>query len=216
MKSYTIIGLGRFGSRLAEQLYENGNDVLVIDTNETLINSISESVTRAVVADAKNKDVLKNLGVSECDAVIVALASDLASSILITMNLKSLGVKKIVCKSHDDTHSEILKKLGADQVVIPERVVADKLATTLSSSNILELIELSDEFGIFERKAPLSWTDKKLHELNLRVKYGINIIAVKNEDNIKVSLTADYVIKESDILILLGEIDSIDKIKRIK
>lgn len=215
MKSYAVIGLGRFGTRVATSLYEFGEDVLAVDIDNELVNSVADCVTRAAVADAKNKNELKRLGVAQCDCAVVALGSDLASSVLITMNLKSLGVPYIICKAHDDTHREILEKLGADKVVIPEREIAEKTARSLSSPDFLEYIDLSEECGIIEITAPKSWSGKTLKELNIRGKYNINVIAVKDGDRILVSVPAEYAIKASDTLVLLGEYSALNKIKRV-
>ena len=216
MKSYAIIGLGRFGSHIAEKLYEQGSEVLAIDINDSLVEAISDRVTRAVVADAKNREVLRSLGIQNCDCVIVAIASDLASSVLITMNLKSLGILNIICKAHDDTHREILEKLGASNVIIPERAVAEKLAKSLTSPDVLEYINLSEHHGIVEMKAPLRWCKKTIRELNVRAKYNVNIIAVKQKSGIQVSPGADHVIEENDILVLLGRYDALDKLEKQK
>ena len=125
MKSYVVIGLGRFGSELATRLYSCGEEVMAIDMDEQLIDKIADRVTRAVAADARDPDVLKKLGVENFERAVVAVGSDLAASALITMNLKALNVPYIICKAHDDTYKDILEKLGADKVIIPEREVAD-------------------------------------------------------------------------------------------
>ena len=216
MRSYAVIGLGRFGSQAAARLYEYGEDVLAIDQEETLVNQMADRVTRAVIADAKDKAVLKSLGVADCDCAIVALGSDLAASVLITMNLKSLNVPHIICKAHDDTHREILEKLGADEVIIPERVIADKVASSLASPNILEYIDLSDDYGIVEVKAPASWVGKTIRELNVRKEYGTNILAVRQNDAIEVSPSAQYVIPAEATLVLLGDYTSLNAIKKLK
>ena len=150
MKSYVVIGLGRFGGELATRLYACGEEVMAIDTDEGLIDKIADRVTRAVAADARDPDVLKKLGVENFDRAVVAVGSDLAASALITMNLKALNVPFILCKAHDDTYKDILEKLGADRVIIPEREVADKLALGLTHAGVMEYIELSREFGIVE------------------------------------------------------------------
>ena len=216
MKSYAVIGLGRFGSQIATRLYEYGEDVLAIDRQELLINQFADRVTRAVVADAKDKTVLKSLGVADCDCAIVALGSELASSVLITMNLKSLHVPHIICKAHDDTHREILEKLGADQVIIPERVIADKIASSLAAPNILEYIELSNDYGIVEVKAPKSWVGKSFRELNVRDDFGVTVIAVKQAEQIKVSPSALYKVSEDATLVLLGDYEALEAIQTLK
>ena len=138
MKSYIVIGLGRFGFELATRLYACGEEVMAIDTDDGLVDKIADHVTRAVAADAKDPDVLKKLGAENFDRAVVAVGSDLAASALITMNLKALNVPFIICKAHDDTYREILEKLGADRVIIPEREVADKLALGLTHAGVME------------------------------------------------------------------------------
>lgn len=214
MKQYAVIGLGRFGTQLARRLYEYGEDVIAIDSSEDLVDMIADHVSRAVVADAKDKDTLKSLGVANCDCAIVSIGSDLASSVLITMNLKSLGIKHIICKAQDDTHREILEKLGADEVIIPEREVADKTARLLSSPNIIEYIELSSDHGIVEYKTPASWIGKTIRELNIRQKYGVNVISVKKGDDVSYSFNADYVFPDDSTVVLLGEMKMLEKFER--
>ncbi|MCF0121515.1 MAG: TrkA family potassium uptake protein [Oscillospiraceae bacterium] len=215
MKTYTVIGLGRFGRQLAARLYEYGEDVLAIDANSSLVNDIANKVTRAVTANAEDISVLRTLGVQNADCAIVAIGTNLASSLLITMNLKNLGVREVICKAHDDTHREILEKIGADRVIFPERIIADKTAEMLASPNILDEIELSEEYGIMELKTPSGWIGKTLEELNVRNRYGIDIIAVKENDRIKVSPTSQFVIPDGAVLVLLGEYAAIDKVKKL-
>ena len=205
MKSYIVIGLGRFGTRAATRLYELGCDVLAIDRSSDLVQPISNHVTQAVVGDARDKEVLRALGAKDFECAIVAIGDNLADSVLATMNLKELGVPYIVCKASDDTHRQVLLKLGADRVVIPEQEQADRLAKNLSTPNVLEYIELSDECGIIEIPAPKDWIGKSLRELNVRAKYGINIIAIKQDSKINVSPSPDYKIVDSDVMVVLGE-----------
>ena len=205
MKSYIVIGLGRFGTRAAKRLYELGCDVLAIDRNSELVQPISSHVTQAVVGDARDKEVLRALGAKDFECAIVAIGDNLADSVLATMNLKELGVPYIVCKASDDTHRQVLIKLGADRVVIPEQEQADRLAKNLSTPNVLEYIELSEECGIIEIPAPKDWVGKSLRELNVRAKYGINIIAIKQDSRINVSPSPDYKIVDSDVMVVLGE-----------
>ena len=179
MKSYIVIGLGRFGSELAAKLYECGEEVLAVDTNESMIDKIADRVTKAVAADARDRDVLEKLGAANFDRAVVAVGSDLAASALITMHLKSLNVPFIMCKAHDDTYREILEKLGADRVIIPEREVADKLALGLTHAGVMEYIELSDEYGIVEMEPAGNWVGKSIRELGIRTRYGANVIAIR-------------------------------------
>ena len=205
MKSYIVVGLGRFGSRAAKRLYTLGCEVLAIDREPELVQPISDLVTQAVVGDARDKEVLRALGAKDFECAIVAIGDNLADSVLATMNLKELGVPYIVCKAADETYRQVLLKLGADRVVIPEQEQADRLAKNLSTPNVLEYIELSDECGIIEIPAPKNWVGKSLRELNVRAKLGINIIAIKQDSKINVSPSPDYKIAAEDVMVVLGE-----------
>lgn len=215
MKSYVIIGLGRFGERVAQQLCALGNEVLAIDTNAELVQQVSGCVTNAAVADAQDKDVLMALGVKECDCAVVAIGDSLAASVMATMNLQELGVPKIVCKAKDEAHRRVLEKLGADRVVIPEKEVADRLAHSLASANVLEYIELSTDYGIVEVPSPEKWVGHDLRELNVRAKLGVNIIAVRTSHGVKISPPADYVVNQNDVMVLLGGYDALTVIQSL-
>ena len=214
MKSYVVIGLGRFGSEIATRLYSCGEEVMAIDTDEGLIDKIADRVTRAVAADARDPDVLKKLGVENFDRAIVAVGSDLAASALITMNLKSLNVPFILCKAHDDTYKDILEKLGADRVIIPEREVADKLALGLTHAGVMEYIELSQEFGIVEMEPVPEWVGKTVRELELRTRYGVNVIAVRSADSIRIPPDIDTPIEANVIMVMLGKYDMFENLKK--
>ena len=209
MKSFVVIGLGLFGSSVACQLCAMGAEVLAIDTNSDLVQQVSGDVTSAVVADARDAEVLRALGAHACDCAVVAIGDDLAASVLATMNLKELGLGHIVCKAHDETHRRVLEKLGADKVLIPEKEVAEKLARSLTSHDVLDFIELSSDYGIVELPAPRSWVGKSLMELNIRAKLGVNIIAVSRNGKISVSPRAEFQIGKDDILVVLGDYDSL-------
>ena len=215
MKSFVIIGLGRFGSQAARRLCQQGCEVLAIDSDSELVQRVSDDVTQAVVADARDKGVLRALGVKDFDCGIVAIGDSLADSVLATMSLKELGVPYIVCKAHDETHREVLKKLGADRVVIPEQENADRLARSLSSLNVLDYIELSEDYGIVEVPAPAVWQDKSLIELNVRAKLGLNILAIKRDGQITVSPAADFRIAAGDILVVLGNTAALTAVQKL-
>lgn len=215
MKSYMVVGLGRFGSEVARRLYASGCEVLAMDSSSELVQHISNEVTQAVVADAKDKGVLRALGAKDFDCAIVAIGDSLADSVLATMNLKELGVGYIVCKAHDETHRQVLKKLGADRVVIPEQENAVRLAKSLSSPNVLEYIELSEDYGIIEVPAPKSWAGKSLKELNVRAKLGVNILAIKRNGEITVSPAADFQIAGEDIVVVLGDTQALNGVQKL-
>ena len=216
MKSYVVIGLGRFGTELATRLYACGEEVMVIDTNELLIDKIADRVTRAVTADARDVDVLRKLGVGNFDYAVVAVGTDLGTSALITMNLKSLNVPFILCKAQDETYRAILEKLGANKVIIPEWEMADKLALGLTHAGVMEYIELSDEFGIVvEIKPGPDWAGKTIRELELRTRYGMNVIAVRvDEDTIQIPPDIDTPIPEDAGMVMLGSYAMFERLKR--
>ena len=215
MKTYMVVGLGRFGSEVARRLCQLGCEVLVIDRSEELVQQVSAEVTHAVVGDARDKEVLRALGAQDFDCAIVAIGGSLADSVLATMNLKELGVGNVVCKAHDETHRQVLKKLGADQVVIPEQENAYRLARSLSSLNVLDYIELSDDYGIIDVPAPVAWQGKTLKELNVRAKLGVNILAIKHDGKINVSPGADYPLSAGDILVVLGDTDALNAVQKL-
>ena len=215
MKNVLLIGLGRFGFELATRLYACGEEVMAIDTNEGLVDKIADRVTRAVAADAKDLDVLKKLGAENFDRAVVAVGSDLGASALITMNLKALNVPFIICKAHDDTYKDILEKLGADKVIIPEREVADKLALGLTHAGVMEYIELSQEFGIVEMEPIPEWVGKTVRELELRTRYGVNVIAVRSDDEtIKIPPDIDTPIPADVIMVMLGKYEMFENLKK--
>ena len=215
MKSYIVIGLGLFGAELARQLCRQGCEVLAMDIRNDLVQQIADDVTHAVVGDGQDKDVLRALGAGNFDCAIIAIGDDLAASVLTVMNLKELNVPFVVCKAHDDTHRRVLEKLGADRVVIPEYEFANKLARTLSSHNVLDYIELSNEYGILEVPAPGSWVGKTLKELNVRAKLGVNIIAVESGEVTNVSPAADYRVREGDIMAVLGDNKALEAVQKL-
>ena len=215
MKSYLVIGLGRFGQTLARQLSMLGAEVLAMDVHSDLVQQVAEDVTHAVVGDAQDKEVLRALGVRDFDCAIIAIGSDLAASVLATMNLKELEVPYIICKAHDETHRRVLEKLGVDRVVIPEQENAARLARSLNSHNVLDYIELSEDYGILEVPAPRVWVGKTLKELNVRAKLGVNIIAVESGKTTNVSPSADYQILEGDVMVVLGDNYSLEAVQKL-
>ena len=215
MKSYMVIGLGRFGSSVARQLCRLGAEVLAIDIRSDLVQQIAPDVTHAVVGDAQDKEVLRALGAGHFDCALIAIGDDLAASVLTTMNLKELNVPYIVCKAHDETHRRVLEKLGVDRVVIPEQEHGERLARSLHSHNVLDYIELSEAYGILEIPAPKSWVGKTLKELNVRAKLGVNIIAVESDGKTNVSPAADYCIQAGDMMVVLGENYALEAVQKL-
>ena len=215
MKSYVVVGMGRFGSEVARQLYHQGCEVLAMDICSDLVQQSAGEVTHAVVADAQDKEVLRTLGVREFDCAVIAIGDDLAASVLATMNMKELGVPYIVCKAHDETHRRVLQKLGADRVVIPEKENANRLARSLATPNVLDYIELSDEYGIAEVPAPESWNGKSIRNLNVRSKLGVNILAIRRDGKMQVSPGADFVVNKGDIIVVLGDSRALKAVQKL-
>ena len=215
MKSFIVIGLGRFGSEVARSLSKQGCEVLAMDIHSEHVQQLSDDVTQAVVGDARDKGVLSALDVKSFDCGIVAIGDSLADSVLATMNLKELDVPYVICKAYDDTHAQVLKKLGADRVVIPEKENAVRLAKSLSSANVLDYIELSEDYGIIEIPAPAPWQGKSLIELNVRAKLGVNILAVKRDGDIQVSPSADFRISKGDVLVVLGDTGALKAVQKL-
>lgn len=216
MKQFVVIGIGRFGSALAQRLYALGHEVLAIDSNEDEVQKISDNVTHAVTADATDESVLKSLGIRNFDVGIVAIGSDIQSSIITTLMLKDMGVKYVVAKAQNDLHAKVLYKIGADRVVFPERDMGERVAHNLIATNLLEFIELSPEYSIIELAVPHIWVGKNLRDLNLRVKYGVNVVALKSSSNNKINAApmADEEIKEDTILVIIGSNDGIKKMEK--
>lgn len=215
MKTFLVIGLGRFGSAVALKLQELGNEVMVIDANAEQVQRISDRVTYAVVADARDETVLESLGAKNYECAVVAIGDNLAASILITLNLKALGVPQVICKAKDEQQRKALEKIGADRVLIPERETGIKLAQKLTSDSVLDFIELSNEFGIVEIKTPTPWIGKNLRTLNVRAKYGVSVIALRKGEQIVVALDPDYELSGSDVLVLIGENDQLTGVQKL-
>jgi trk system potassium uptake protein TrkA len=215
MKSYIVVGMGRFGAEVARQLHQMRCEVIAMDVSDDLIQQISPYVTHAVVGDAQDKEVLRALGVKDMDCAIIAIGDDLAASVLVTMNMKELGVPHVICKAHDATYRKVLEKLGADRVIIPEQEQAQRLAKSLSAPNVLDYIELSDEYGIIEMPVPESWLGKDLRQLNVRAKLGVSILAIRRGGKMHVSPAPDTAFIKEDILVVLGGSQALRKVQKL-
>lgn len=221
MKSFLIIGLGRFGTALAEELSSLGHEVLAVDSKEERAQAIVDKVTRAVTCDARDPEVLRSLGVRNFDCAVVAIGNDIGGSALVTLNLKELKVPHVVCKAYSGVHRKVLEKMGADQVVLPEQEMASRLAQNLSNTDVLNFIELSDEFSIVEIKVPKKWVGETIRELDVRATYHLNIIAVRSNDNsggehkMNIAPGGDYHLTSEDSLVVLGCNDNIEKLEKL-
>lgn len=212
-KQFAVIGLGRFGGSICKALSDQGMEVLAIDTDEEKVNHFSSIVTHAVVADGADENALRNLGVRNFEHVIVAIGENIQASILTTLILDELGVKHITVKAQNDYHEKVLNKIGAHKVVHPERDMGIRIAHNIVSKNVLDYLELSKDYSIVELIAGDKMNKKSLVELNIRAKYGVNIMAIKRDGIINVSPHGTENILKGDILIIIGAVTDINKLE---
>lgn len=203
-KEFVVIGLGRFGGSIVSELIELDADVMAIDISPARVDEFANIATQAIVADTTDESVLHSLGIRNFEHVIVAIGEDIQASILTTLMLKEIGVPKITVKAQNTYHEKVLEKIGADQVVHPERDMGIRIANNVVSNNILDYLELSDEHSIAEIKVNEKIAGHTIINLDIRAKYGINIVAIKRLNDIIVSPQASELIQEDDILIVIG------------
>jgi trk system potassium uptake protein TrkA len=215
MRRVVVIGLGIFGFNIAKDLYENGFEVIAIDKNKEVIQKIRDFSTKAVIADGIDKEVMESIGIQEDDVVIISFGEDLAASTLITLHLKEMKVKHIIVKAPNEDHKHVLEKVGATEVIIPEKAMADKVAKSLISPNVLDYIPLSEDYTISEIVPPASFMGKTIGEIHLRSRYHIEVIAVRETlpERLTMVPRAEFVIKDSDVLVVIGKEKDIQKIK---
>ena len=216
MAQVAVIGLGKFGFHVAKLLHEDGHEVLAIDIDANNVNQIADFTSRAVVLDARDKERLEALGIRDFDVVIVSLGERVDVSALVSLHLKELGVKRLITKAGSEDHRKLLELIRVDEVVFPEREVAEHLARRLSSPNLLEFINLGDDYGIQEIAPPESFLGKSLQALELPNRMGVQVLAVRDAltQAVRVNPGADFIIKESDSLLLLGRNRDLAKIRR--
>ncbi|MDD3921084.1 MAG: TrkA family potassium uptake protein [Eubacteriales bacterium] len=214
-KSYLIIGMGRFGSSVALTLSTLGHEVFVVDRNEEHISDVADRVTSAMVADASEERVLRQLGVSNYDAVVVAVGDNILASVLISVQCKEMGASYLVSKAYDDLHAQLLKKMGVDNIVMPERESGARLAHSLTNRNIFDFIQLSGKYAMSQVRVPDTWIGKSLGELNVRARHGISIIAVQRGDSVSVSVGAAFVLQAEDVLILICSPEELGRLEKL-
>lgn len=218
MKQYAVIGLGNFGYYLATHLYSKGNDVLAIDKNPARIQEIKDHVSRAVVTDATDMKALESLGIKEMDAVAICVGTVLSNSILIALNLNDIGVKRLLAMSISEAHGRILKKINRGaEVFFPEKDLAFSLAERLHNPNMLDYLPFSDDYTIAQISPPKSYIGKTLRDVDLINKFGVQIVAVKDSgtDRMIIIPKAKYLIKENDILMILGKHDTLEQLRKV-
>ena len=204
MKSVLLIGMGKFGQTLGAKLLDMGVEVMIVDKNEDKINGLAAKYADALIANCMNEDNLKALDIPSFDACVVAIGDDFQASLEITSLLKDLGANWVVSKAATEIQRKFLLRNGADEVVYPDRDIAEKLAVKLNSKKVFDYIELNEEYSIFEIAVPKHWAGKKLVDLNPRKKYGINILTIKKENEIVANIDANYVFEAGDHMLVFG------------
>ena len=217
MKRFAVIGLGNFGFHAAKALYEDGNEVVAIDDDRARVQAIDRYASEAMVLNAIDKESLKSLGLESMDGVIVSTGTKISTSVLICLYLQEIGVHKIVAKAIGEDHAKILRRVGATEIIHPERDMAIRVSRSLSRPNVLDFIPLADEFDLIQVGPPREFIGKSLKDLNLRARYNVHVIAIKElvPENFILVPPASFVIKDSDIMIMLGKSDDVKKIKEL-
>lgn len=212
-KSFVVFGLGEFGQSVARTMIKNGYEVMAVDRREDRVQEVADDVTRAIRADATDMDVLKSLGLDTMDGAIVAIGSSLEAGILITIGAKECGVPYVLAKAKDAIAEKVLRRVGADEVVFPERAMGIRIANNLTSGNFSDIIELSSKFSMVEMTIPASWHGKTLRQLNLLRTLGINVIGCKRGEDVTIALNPDEVLDSEAIYIVVGKNESLEKVK---
>ncbi|MBE5814355.1 MAG: TrkA family potassium uptake protein [Clostridiales bacterium] len=210
--SYLVFGLGRFGSSLARSLCEQGQQVMAIDTNEELVQDIAPYVTEAIQLDATDEVALGSLGINNFDGAVVSIGQNIRDSILICVLLKEMGIPLLIAKASDEVHAKVLRKIGVDRVVFPERDMGERVARSLTSPGVLELMQLDNDFQIVEIRMPEKWAGSSLMELKIRRRYGISVLAIHRGGSYIVSPEAEQLLQEGDVLLVLGKLEDIEKL----
>ncbi|WP_313344284.1 TrkA family potassium uptake protein [Sedimentibacter sp.] len=212
MKSFLIIGMGAFGSHLALKMSKLNNDVMIVDKDASIIDEMSSIITDAQIGDCTKEDVLRALGVSNFDICFVTIGDTFQSSLEITSLLKDLGAKYVISKASRDIQAKFLLRNGADEVIYPDKDMAEKLAVRCSSNNVLDFFSINNEYSLYEIPIKQSWVGNSIEEVNVRKKYHINILLIKNGDSIMTLPKADYIFKDDDQIIVIGKSEDVIKI----
>ncbi len=212
MKSVLIIGMGRMGRHLANKMQQLGNDVMIVDSNAELINGLADRFTDSDICDCTNEAVIRSLGVDNFDICFVTIGEDFQASLVVTSLLKKYGARMIVAKTNQDIQADLLRTIGADEVVYPERETAEKLAVRYNANNVFDFVPLTNEYSMYEIPILPTWVGQTLIELNIRRKYQINIIAVKNDEGLNPNAGADYRFRAGDHIFVIGKSDVVFKL----
>ena len=212
MKSILVIGMGRFGRHLAKKMLDLGNDVMIVDKDSEIFEQLAEKFTDSYIGDCTNEGVIRSLGVKHFDLCFVTIGEDFQSSLVITSLLKRFDAKCVIAKANQNIQAELLLKIGADEVVYPEREIAEKLAVRYNARNIFDYIQLTSEYSIYEIPVLQSWIGKTIMEVDVRRKYRVNIIAVKKENSLNPLPGADYIFKPDEHIVVIDKAKDVFKI----
>lgn len=211
-KQYAVLGIGRFGSKIARELFYKKQEVIALDKNEEVIEDIKDEVTHAFAGDIADENALKEAGVLDCDTVIIAESTNMESNIIAAQICKSSGVPTVICKAHNTIHGKILAKLGVDQIVFPEQDTAIKLVNKLTSHGVLDYFDLGENLTIIGTKPNASWVGKALSDLDLRTKYNVTVLAIRRGNENLVIPAWSTVIERDDTIVLFGKDESLKKL----
>lgn len=217
MKSVLIIGLGKFGHHLCKNMVRLGNEVMIVDEREDVMEDLLPLVTSAKVGDCTNLEVLKSLGIGNFDLCFVCIGTNFQSSLEITNQVKELGAKYVISKANRDLHAKFLLKNGADEVTYPDRDLAERLAIRLSANHVFDFVELTDGFGIYEIPSCGEWIGKSIREVDFRAKYHVSILGTRKDANTSLLPAADHVFRKDEHLMVIGKMEDVDRLlKKIK
>ncbi|HAU83954.1 MAG TPA: potassium transporter Trk [Lachnospiraceae bacterium] len=212
-KEFVVFGLGRFGRSVATTLAESGCNVLVVDSDSDKVHDMADVVTYAVTGDVTDAEMLQSLGLSNFDGAIVAIGENLEASVMVTILAKEMGIPYVMAKAQNDLHAKVLKKVGVDLVVFPEKETGIRLAHNLVMGNFFDAIELSSNFSIMELAVPSEWDGHSLKELNIRAKHNLNVIGIRKANELDINPAADETLSKEDVLIVIGDNNSLNRLK---
>ncbi len=214
-KQYVVFGIGRFGSALCRALSEMGHEVLAVDSNEEHIRAISPYVTQALQLNAADEEAMHSIGVRNFDACVVSIGDNLRDSIMVTLLCKEMGARYLLAKATDELHAKMLKKMGADRVVFPERDMGIRVAKTLVSPRVLDLINLTGDYTMADITAPSEWIGRTIQEIDIRKRYQVNLLVIHRGNEIMMTLTGDTRIQQGDDLLVLGHRGDVERLEKL-
>lgn len=214
-KQFVVFGIGRFGASLCKTLCDLGHEVLAVDGEEEVINDIAPFVTQAIQMDATDEDALKKIGLRNFDAAVVSIGDNVRDSILVSLLCKEAGVKYVISKATDELHAKVLRKVGVDKVVFPERDMGIRVAKSLIAPNVVDLINLTDEYAIESIQLPDHWVGKTVREIEVRRKYGVTVLLLQRGEDVLIEELSDTRLLKGDVLMLLGHKHDVEKIESL-